>query len=302
MKGNIYLVVLPAIFLLSSLYYLGISGRNIRIMGSAPWERAIFEVRAKNKLLRRWKNWLNNQGMPLYEQKINRDEYTLREKMVVFKEGNILLLGKAIYVKGNVPLSLFPDLLLENFPSSREILHWVFGDLRIQPLSPPFYIIEGKNKGVYVKGNVIIGGSGNEIEVSSGGKQLRTNTGFLVIDGSCKITGSFNLTLICAGKIYGNAIDPSSKLIFISAEQGFFEPATTESEVVIRNTIHLMGEIMAKRVVLEGKGTFEGGIQAMEVEGLWKHKRKGMEIQYYPRMLFQEETLAWAENRIVEVE
>lgn len=302
MKGSVYLIILPVLSLLSATFFLGIVGENIFILGRTPWERALFEVRARNSLLTRWGHWLKNPDNSIYESIRFRDGYTLKEKFLIFKEGNILLLGKAVFARGNVPLSLFPDILLDSFPSPASILKSFFGKWKLKEISYPFYSIEGKLKGIYVKGNATVYGGGEKIKIYSGRKTLQTGAKIVVVEGACKLTGEIQLSLICAGNISAEAISSSSTLLLISSGQGLLENGFYDSEVVVQKTSFFKGEILAKRVVLKGKGTLEGGIQAMEVNGNWKLKRKGQEIPHYPRLFFPEETFAFSEKNFVELE
>lgn len=302
MKGSAYLIILPVLLLLSASFFLGIVGENIYILGEAPWKRSLFEVRAKNSLLTRWKHWLKNPDNPLYESTRFREGYTLKEKFLILKEGNILLLGRAVFARGNVPLSLFPDILLESFPSSESILTSFFGKWKLKEISHPFYSIEGILKGIYVKGNASMFGVDEKIRIYSGNQAFQTQAKIVVVEGTCKARGILQVSLICAGRISAESISRSSSLILISCGQGLLEEEFYGSEVVIQKTPLLKGEILAKRVVLKGRGTLQGGIQAMEVKGDWKLKRKGREIIHYPRLFFPEETFAYSEKTFVELE
>ena len=303
MKGFTHAALLSMLFLTSLSLFLAISAKELFVMGKSALEMEKTKIKAKEELLKEWKKWRKNPEDSIFEERIYRDKYTLRVLLNFFTKENFVLYGKTAFVKGQVPLSIFPDLQLTEFPGPKEIVSAVFEKPHLVPIKPHFYKIEGKRSGLYVNCKAEISGNGSEILINAEESSWKIKDKFIFVDGECHITGTFFSTLIaCSGKVKASFIDASRGIFLISANQGFFIPGKSISSVEVNNSSLFNGEILAENITLSGNGTLVGGIQCLRVEGRWKHKKRPFELDFYPRQFFYEEVFAYEMLTLVKLE
>ncbi len=300
MKGFAYASIILLLLLLSSSIFIISISESLLKRGTSGWKSVREYSRVIESLEEKWEACVDGETAPIFENLEEREEYYIKDTKGFFSEGNLALLGEAIFVKGIAPLSIFPDLKLNDFPSSEEIINSVFGEPELIQISDTFYTIKGKREGIYVSGNSHITGKDGKALISSSGQDIEAKS-FIVVDGQCNISGEADFVLLCSGPIKTENF-ASQKTVLISSGEGFFKDYFGDSRITIKGGGTLKAELLAESVIFQGEGILEGGIQAMRVQGEWKLRRKPEEIDYYPRMEFPEETLAFSKFSLSEVE
>ncbi len=283
MRGSAYLMVLFLLFLSALALQIGLVSRSILKTQSEALIKAKLEYQGKTQ-----------EGKILYRRvrEEREDKFLVRIEEKVVSQGGIAALEKEIWAKGEVPLSLFPDLKLEALPPSRDFLSFL-GKFEVESRGGHF-ILRGKREALYFPYSV---------RVKVGRKLLVNNRAFpklpLVVDGDCYLEGRGSLYLLCGGRVFLEAELRDS--VVVSTGQGFLKDQSFRSWIKVE-AAEYEGEMMGEKIVFQGKGRFEGSLQAVFAQGNWLHIKRGKVIQDFPTLYFLSYAFCYRERKKVEVE
>ncbi len=278
MRGSAYLMVITLILLAATALLIGIV--SFGMLSSS--REALKQVIRKN-------------GVDRIIFQAQREEWGNFQKKTVMKlkkKGNFVIMEREIYAKGEVPLSMFPDLRLREFPTREELLGFL-GKFLVEDRDG-YFVLKGKREALYFPFSVRIKTGRKLIINGMPHKKLP-----VIADGDCLVEGRGNLYLLCAGKVLVKA--RGGFKVIVSGGEGFLKGGDYSSRIIVEGNF-LQGELLAKSIVFRGKGTFRGSIQAMDARGKWLHIKKSLVIEELPRIFYFSYRFCHRERKKVEVE
>lgn len=283
MRGSAYLMILFLIFLSTLALEIGLVSRSILRLQREALVAAKQEYQGEAQ-----------EGRVLYSRVREKREggFVMREEEKLVAQGRFATLEREIWARGEVPLSLFPDLKLDALPPSRDFLRFL-GKFKVEPREG-YFVLRGRRRALYFPYSV---------RVKVGRRLIVNNRVFpklpLVADGDCYLEGRGSLYLLCAGRVFIKAELKGS--VVASSGEGFLQDRSFRSWVKVE-ALQYEGEIMGREVLFKGRGTFKGSLQAVSAQGDWLHIKRGKLIKDFPVLYFLSYAFCYRERERTEVE
>ncbi len=280
MRGSAYLLVITLLLLAATALLIGIVSLGMLASSREALKQALYEHQEEpEKVIFR----------------AQREEWVSFQKKTVFilrEKNGFVVMEREIYAKGEVPLSMFPDLRLRDFPTTEELLGFL-GKFRVEERDG-YFLLRGKKKALYFPFSV---------RIKTGRKLIINGRSYkrlpVIADGDCLVEGRGSLFLLCAGKVFVKA--RGGFKVIISGGGGFLKEGEHDSRITVEGDF-FEGELLAESIIFRGKGTLKGTLQAMDARGNWLHIKKSLIIEELPRIFYFSYRFCSRERKKVEVE
>ncbi len=279
MRGSAYLMIITLLLL----------GATALLIGTVSYG---FLASSREALRQTIRKEPTQEAIFNHEREVPMGSFQEKVRHMVKRGKTSLQLVREVYAKGEVPLSLFPDLLLEELPSPRDLLEFL-GSFQVEDCGG-YFLLRGRRKALYFPFSVRIK-TGRVLEVN--GKTYRKLP--VVVDGDCFLQGSGSIYLLCAGRVYIRA--SGGLKVVASPGGGFLKEGLYQSRIVVEGKF-LEGELLAEEIYFKGHGTFKGSLQALRARGNWLHIKRGMILEDFPKIFYFSYRFCYRESKQVEVE
>jgi len=281
-RGSAYLMVIFLLFLAATALQIGLIARGILRTQREALRRTKAEYEGQVSVERTVYSGIREEG----------GDFVKRVEQVVKAQGGSVMVEEEVWARGEVPLSLFPDLELREVPPPEDFLAFL-GKFKVEAREGHF-ILRGKRKALYFPHSVRIRVGRNLWIDERKYPKLPT-----IVDGDCLVEGSGSLYLLCAGRIYLKG--KLKGAVVVSTGRGFLQEGSFQSWIRVTSGEY-QGEILGGDVLFRGRGTFQGSLQALHAQGNWIHKKRGMVVEDFPKLYFLSYAFCYKEKKVVEVE
>ncbi len=135
MRGSAYLMVITLLLLSATALLIGIISLGMLSSSREALKQTLYEDQDEpEKVIFR----------------VQREEWVSFQRKTVLKlrkKNSAVVMEREVYAKGEVPLSMFPDLRLREFPTKEELLGFL-GKFRVEERDG-YFLLRGKKKALY---------------------------------------------------------------------------------------------------------------------------------------------------------